>query len=974
MGVMKKLPAYDAKQIEESVLAFWAKNKIFESSLSTRQGKKRFTFFDGPPFANGLPHYGHILANAIKDSVTRLKTMEGYYVPRRLGWDTHGLPVEYEIEKKLNLSGKPEIEKLGIEKFNQACRDSVFTYKKEWEELLTRLGRWADQENAYATLDTDYIESVWWVFRAIHDKGLVYRGFRSMPYCPRCGTPLSNFEVNQAYQDGVKDPSLYVKFELVDEPGTYFLAWTTTPWSLPGNEALALDEKTTYVKVRVMDEDGEQTLILAKSRLGALDSDYKVIEQYTGHELAGKKYRPPYPYPEASEEELESVYLTRLADFVSLDDGTGIVHVAPAFGEDDLNLAQKHDLPVWITVDEAGKLTEATSFAGAFVKKADNLIIEELTKRGLVFAAEEIEHTYPYCWRCDTPLIYYAISSWNIAVSKVRDKLVATNQQINWTPDHIKKGRFGNWLSEARDWGVSRNRYWGAPLPIWVNEEDVDDYLVFGSIEELSQAAGGVVPEDLHRPQIDQVVVKRDGKTYRRVSEVFDCWFESGAMPYAQAHYPFEDKEATEEGLPADFIAEGLDQTRGWFYTLHVLATILFERPAFNNVVVNGLILAADGKKLSKRLRNYPEPAEIMERLGADSLRFFLLSSPATVAEDVRFSYDHVATVSRNVFMTLYNSASFFSMYAEVDKWQPTTVAPAKNRTNYLDQWLVGRVNKAISEMNQATKEYELPRATRPLVELIDDLSNWYIRQSRKRFWKSENDQDKTQAFETLHWALVTICKLLAPWAPFMSDYLYQSLTIGIKGAKKSVHLEDWPELADLEIGVSDVIGVMETVRQAVKEGLSQRAAAGIKVRQPLSEAKLVLSRLLPNEALEIISNELNVKKVDQVKGNETVVELNIKITQELREEGLARDIIRQVQTARKEAGLNVEDRINLAFVGGSNILEDAIKAHRSLIAGEVLALEVKTFTSDNDAQKAYDFNKSVKIDDEEMSIFIQKG
>lgn len=963
---MRKLPPFNAQVIETEVLRYWKKNKTFQRSLELRKGAEQYTFYDGPPFANGLPHYGHILASSIKDAITRLKTMQGYYVPRRLGWDTHGLPVEYEIEKQLGISGKPDIEKMGIDKFNQACRNSVFTYKKEWEELLTRLGRWADQENAYATLDTDYIESVWWVFKQIHDKGLVYRGFRSMPYCPRCGTPLSNFEVNLAYQDNVKDPSLYVKFELVDQPGVYFLAWTTTPWSLPGNEALALDADTTYVKVKVMDEDGEQVLILAKTRLGVLDAQYSVLESYTGKELAGKQYKPVYKYPAATKQDLGRVYQTRLADFVSLEDGTGIVHVAPAFGEDDLNLAAKHDLPVWLTVDGAGKLTDETDFAGLFVKKADNLIIADLTRKGLVFAAGEIHHTYPYCWRCDTPLIYYAVSSWNIAVSKLRKQLVESNSEINWVPKHIKEGRFGNWLADARDWGVSRNRYWGAPLPIWVNDDDPDDYIVIGSIKELAQRAGkSKVPTDLHRPQIDLVVIESEGKTYRRVSEVFDCWFESGAMPYAQVHYPFKNKTDTDKNFPADFIAEGLDQTRGWFYTLHVLATILFDKPAFKNVAVNGLILAPDGKKLSKRLRNYPEPGEIMEKLGADSLRFFLLSSPATMAEDVRFSYDHVATITRNQFMTLYNSASFFSMYAEVDNWRPGDIDDATSSSNPLDKWMIERVKLAVSETNRGVEKYELPKATRPIADLIDDVSNWYIRRSRRRFWKSDNDTDKEDAFKTLHWTLLMICQLLAPWAPFLSDYLYVRLTDGIDGGVDSVHLTDWPKSVKFD---QEVLKQMDQVRAVVTEGLSQRAEAGIKVRQPLARVLLRLPEELPVELTDIIADELNVKIVEQSRSPKTSIKMNTKITQELQMEGFARDLIRLVQASRKESGLNIEDRIDLSLGVETEFAKKAITTYHKLIAGEVLATKLDI----ENTKKT--FQKEVKIGQTSVIIHLQKS
>ena len=644
---MKKAEPANFPEFEQEMLKVWDTEKTFEASLKQREGAKRFSFYDGPPFANGLPHYGHVVALTEKDAITRYKSMRGYYVPRRNGWDTHGLPVEVEVEKAMGISGKKQILELGIDKFNQAARDSVFKYKGEWEKMMRRLGRWADMENDYATLDDDYIESVWWVFSQLNEKGLVYQGFRSNPYCPRCATPLSNFEVNQNYKDDVPDPSVYVKFQLTDHYDTSFLVWTTTPWTLPANAALAVAAEADYVKIELLDsgdswKKGER-LILAKARLSVLelrDAEYKIVGTLKGSELEGGSYQPLYdgyelmPMRTITPPKPVKAYHVYVDDSVSLEDGTGILHVSPRYGETDLALGIREDLPLFQSVDgngqmvpEIAKLPGFEDLVGVFFKDADRHIIAELARKGRIFAAEEFTHTYPFCWRCETPLMYFAMPSWFIAVTKLREQLVANNQEVNWVPDHIKQGRFGNWLAEARDWNVSRNRFWGAPLPIWINVDDAEDRLVVGSIAELCELSGKSDFE-LHRPGIDQVEIIKDGKTYQRTEEVFDCWFESGAMPYAQQHYPFANKDQFDDGFPADFIAEGLDQTRGWFYTLHVLGTALFNKPAYQNVVVNGLVLAADGRKLSKSLRNYPDPKELFDTCGADSLRFFFMASP----------------------------------------------------------------------------------------------------------------------------------------------------------------------------------------------------------------------------------------------------------------------------------------------------------------------------------------------------------
>ncbi|MDF2461000.1 MAG: isoleucine-tRNA ligase [Candidatus Saccharibacteria bacterium] len=939
---MKKAAPADFPAFEAEMLEVWNKEKTFEKSLELRKDAPRFNFYDGPPFANGLPHYGHVVALTQKDSITRYKVMRGYYVPRRNGWDTHGLPVEYEVEKQLGITGKQQIMEFGVEKFNEAARASVFKYKGEWEEFMTRIGRWADQENSYATLDDNYIESVWWVTKQLHEKGLVYRGFRSNPYCPRCATPLSNFEVNQNYKDNVPDPSVYAKFPVVGQD-VALLAWTTTPWTLPANAALAVDEKAEYATVELQD-DGDawkkgEKLILAKARLGELElrkAEYKVVKTQSGKELVGLKYEPLYTLVDVSDN--DAVHRVYADESVSLEDGTGVLHVAPRYGETDLALGQRVGLPLIESVNSFGKMTEQMGeFAGLFFKQADPKIIADLGQKGRLFAAETFEHTYPFCWRCETPLLYFAMPSWFVRVSEIREKLVKNNEKIKWVPGHIKAGRFGNWLADARDWNFSRNRFWGAPLPIWENEDG--DILVVGSLDELRELSGHKQEFDLHRPGIDEVVIVKDGKTYKRVEEVFDCWFESGSMPYAQDHYPFEDKEAFDAAFPADFISEGLDQTRGWFYTLHVLGTALFDKPAFKNVNVNGMVLAADGKKLSKRLRNYPEPSEIFGTTGADSLRFFLMSSPVVSGEDVRFSYDAVNEVRRNVFMTLWNTYSFFTTYAEIDKWEPPKSLAEPKSDNLLDQWLIARLNETIAEMTKQGDDYQIARAVRPLRDLVDDLSNWYVRRSRRRFWKSEDDGDKMSAYGTLHYTLCRIAQLLAPWSPFVSDKLWRELTDSMDEAK-SVHLTDWPKAGKVD---GEVLDQMAMARNIVNQALAQRAEEKIKVRQPLASLTVLTGERLDHEYLQILAEEVNVKRVDKkpkkIAGYE--LELDTKVTPELKAEGTMRDVVRLVQNARKEADLQVDDRIELVLQTDDQELVAAVKRFEDEIKTETLAVKL---------------------------------
>jgi isoleucyl-tRNA synthetase len=973
---MKKAPQADFPAFEAEMLKAWSDEKTFEQSLKNREGAKRYSFYDGPPFANGLPHFGHSLVTSIKDSLGRYHTMKGEYVERRNGWDCHGLPVEFAIEKEFGVSGKKQILELGLEKFNEACRLSVFKYKGEWEEFFRRIGRWTDTEHSYQTIDRDYTESVWWMLGQVNEKGLLYRGYKSMPYCPRCETPLSNFEVNEGYKDNVPDPSLYVKFKLVDEDAS-LLGWTTTPWSLSGNGAVALHPDETYVYVRLKGDvaegagKGDELLVVAKKRLSILDQDeYEVVKEVSAKDLAGKRYEPLYAVEGLDKYAgHENLYKVRLSDHVSIEDGTGVLHVAAAYGEDDLAIGQENGFPVIQTVDASGHVKPGMGLdavEGKFFKGADKGVIEDLTERGRVYAAETFTHTYPFCYRCDTPLLYYAISTWFVKVSAIKDELLKTAEEINWQPAHIKKGRFGKWLEGARDWAISRNRYWGAPMPVWVNVEDENDYLVVESLDELVKLAGlSGKPEDLHRPGIDEVVIEKDGKTYKRIEEVFDCWFESGSMPVAQQHFPFENKAVFEESFPADYIGEGLDQTRLWFYVLHVLNTIAFGKPAYKNVLVNGMVMAADGQKLSKRLKNYPPVEEVFATEGADTLRFYLLGNDQAVGADyMRFNRDAMRDIQRNVFGTLWNTYSFLTMYAEIDGWEPKEAYKGgklaePESSNVLDEWLLERLNQTIFVTTEYANAYELAKAIRPIRELVDDLSNWYVRRSRRRFWKSEDDADKMSAYRTLHYALCRIAQLLAPWSPFIADKLWRGLTEGMNEAV-SVHLSDWPAVRPSE---EKILGAMAQAREYISEGLAQRGESKIKVRQPL--ARLTIPQL--DEAyVAIVAEEVNVKAVEFGKK----VALETDITPELKAEGMMRDVVRHVQSARKAAGLEVDDRIVLVLETGAGAsageLAAAIKAHEETIKAETLAVELKVEGANDQVP--------VKVNGAELFVKVEKA
>ena len=963
---MKKIPQYKPREVEEEMLKVWSKENTFEASLDKTKNGEPFSFYDGPPFANGLPHFGHSLVTSIKDSIGRFQTMRGRYVERRNGWDCHGLPVEFEIEKKFNVSGKQQIMELGLEKFNQACRDSVFTYKSDWEDFFDRIGRWTDKDNAYATIDNTYVESVWWTFAQIYKKGLIYKGFKCMPYCPRCTTPLSNFEVNEGYRDDVSDPSVIVKFKLVGEDVS-LLAWTTTPWSLPGNSALAVKPDAQYLLINTTADGSSEKLIVSKDRLESLKLEsYEVLRTMLGSELVGKSYQPLFAIDGI--EPTNNSYKVWPADFVSIEDGTGILHVAPAFGEDDLALSQANDIPLINTIDLNGKVKVSIGLEfieGKFFKSADKLVIEHLTEQGNIYSAETFAHTYPFCYRCETPLLYYAIDTWFVAVSSIKKQLKDTAQDINWTPNNIKEGRFGKWLEGARDWAISRNRYWGAPVPIWVNEDDDSDILVVESIDELNQLTDSAFDlTDLHRPFIDKVTIKKDGKTYKRVEEVIDCWFESGSMPIAQQHYPFENDTKFDQSFPADYIGEGLDQTRLWFYVLHVISTIVFDKPAYKNVLVNGLITASDGQKLSKRLKNYPPLQEVFDLEGADSLRYYLLSSaPALSGEYMRFDRDSLKDINRNLFMTLYNSASFLSLYTEIDDWKPTSLDRPTGLENPLDLWLVARVASTIAEVTTAADNFEIAKASWPVYKLVDDMSNWYVRRSRRRFWKSEDDSDKLQAYQTLHWTLVTICQLLAPWAPFMSDWLYRHLTEDIATAPQSVHLSDWPATGESD---HQILEDMDIVRRYVNDGLAKRSENKIKVRQPLATATLKGPHKISQGLNDIICEELNVKKVQYQKSDDISVDIDTAITPSLKNEGIARDIVRNIQSCRKEAGLQIENRIKLSLSSDSAEIASAVDEFEKLISLETLT---QHFSS---RPEGYQFAKTVSVEGHELTIELE--
>ena len=1167
---------------EEKILRFWRKHKVFEKSIKQRKGARIFSFYDGPPFATGLPHYGHILATTIKDAVLRYWTMQGYCVPRRVGWDCHGLPIENLIEKELGLKTKKDIEGLGIKKFCQACRRSVFRCVKEFQKTLERVGRWADYSNAYATMDNDYIESVWWVLAQLYKKGLVYKDFRVTPYCPRCGTPLSNFELNQpgAYQE-IEEGSIYVKFKIQNSKA-FLLVWTTTPWTLPGNAAIAVNPKFVYVKIKT----GGEYLILAKKRLSVIDKDYEIVEERKGRELIGLRYEPLYK-PQFSKLNVQSqidskprtsdlnFYKIVGADFVSLEEGTGLVHIAPGFGVDDMELGKKENLPVLVTVDLEGKIVKGFPGAGKFVKTADKDIKADLRKRNLLFKQEKIVHKYPFCWRCDTPLLYYPIDSWYIAVTRFKKQLIENNKKIRWVPAHLKEGRFGKWLEEARDWSFSRNRYWGAPIPIWrckkcghyeiigsrddlrrqkfsnnryfllrhglaqqnvkgvisINPNDKHRLTKIGEIQikrvarkiekllkpqkldiifssdflrtrqtaeivakqtgaeiklsfqlrdinlgiwdgrsvlefktkflrpvkklfyeapengetwmecrkrmidfieqvekkyknknilivshgdplwllkgamdgleneemigSLNRKKGHIKPGELrqieyrkfpyneqgqldfHRPYIDEVkfYCPKCGSKMERIKEVFDCWFESGSMPYAQWHYPFENKEFVEKTFPADFIAEGIDQTRGWFYTLNVLSTALTlkniglgkNQPAFKNVIVNGLVLGEDGKKLSKRLKNYTAPEIILDKYGADALRYFLLAS-TQIGENYVISEKRIAEVFRRTILTFWNSYIFYDTYGiKAQSAKLKSQSSKVKAQSLLDKWIISRLNSSNEEIVKWMQEYELTRAARVIDDFINDLSNWYIRLSRRRLQKPSAKKEKQEASQILHYLLLHLAKLSAPFIPFISEEIYQKLA----GAKESVHLEDYPK-PDKKLIDKELEEQMREVRHITALALAERARAGIKVRQPLSS--LIIRNIEPKiknnkELLELIRQEVNVKEIIFDSKIKKEVQIDTKLTPQLKEEGMVREVIRQIQAMRKKAGYKPSHRVLVCYFVSPS-LNKILARNKDFILKEIIA---EDFQAGEKPKMVFDIEREIKINQHKLWLGIKR-
>jgi len=997
----KETQKVDFAKLEEEILELWNREKTFERSVERREGCEKFVFVEGPPTANGLPHPGHILTRVVKDLVLRYKTMRGFYVRRKAGWDTHGLPVEIEVEKELGISSKQEIEKYGIEKFNQKCKDSVFRYEKEWVNATKRVGFWIDMDDPYITFENDYIESVWWSLKEIWNKGLLYKGHKVVPFCPRCETTLSSHEVAQGYQD-VEDPSVYVKFKLKQENDDeseplYLLAWTTTPWTLLGNIALAVHPSHTYVKVRVnvKDEDRvkEDVLILAEARLDVLEDEYEILERFKGKDLEDLKYEPLFDFAKIEGGEAHKVIT---ADFVTLDEGTGIVHTAPAFGEVDYEICREKKLGFSQPVSINGHFThEVPPLEGMFVKDADRLIIDMLTQRGILYKEERYLHSYPFCWRCGSPLLYYARESWFIAMKSLRDTLLANNEKINWYPDHLKYGRFGNFLDDIEDWALSRERFWGTPLNIWVCSDCGQGYCV-GSIKELQEKAKNSVPSDidLHRPYIDDVVLKCDacGGDMRRVKDVIDCWYDSGSAPFAQWHYPFEVEEF-KQNFPAHFITEAIDQTRGWFYSLLGVSTAIFDTPPYLNVLSLGHILDENGVKMSKSKGNVVDMNALFDTEAADALRWYLFTA-GPLTDDIRFSAQAIREKQKKFLNTLWNSYFFFVTYATIDQFNPKEKSIPVVQRNAIDRWLISRLNTLTKDVIDALERFELHVASRKIEEFtINDLSNWYIRRSRRRFWIVEENFDKDCAYLTLYEVLVSLCKLLAPFVPFVTDYIYQNIVRGMVEAEpESVHLCEYPspDASRIDVELEDS---MELVSQLVEAGRRVRSDAGIKIRQPLKEVVVTCGKDKREKAERmagILKDEVNVKEVkfgdlsvgvaDLLAGElanykqaevdeETRLFLDCYPSKTLVEEGLVRDIVRRTQGFRKDLDLEYTQNISSHWECSDTEVKEAIHNFSDYIRNETLATDI---TEGKPPRPGEFQKKTYKIGDKEIDYWIK--
>ena len=861
---------------EEKVLKFWKENKIFEKSIEEKKDLPTYTFYDGPPTANGKPHIGHVLTRVIKDMIPRYQTMKGHKIIRKAGWDTHGLPVELEIEKELGIDGKEQIEAYGLDPFIRKCKESVWKYKGMWEEFSGKVGFWADMDNPYVTYHNTFIESEWWALKKIWDDGLLYKGFKIVPYCPRCGTPLSSHEVAQGYKT-VKERSAVVRFKVIGEDA-YFLAWTTTPWTLPSNVALCVNPDENYCKVKGADGytyymaealldkvlGGMAEKLVKEEKLVEGTPAYEILETYKGKELEGKEYEPLF---ECTKEYVAKLpqkghYIT-CDSYVTMSDGTGIVHIAPAFGEDDANVGRKYDLPFVQFVDGKGEMTKETPYAGLFVKDADKPVLVDLEKAGLLFDAPKFEHEYPHCWRCDTPLIYYARDTWFIKMSAVKDRLVKNNNTVNWIPEGIGKGRFGAWLENVQDWGLSRNRYWGTPLNIW--ECSCGKRHAIGSIEELKSMSDNC-PDDieLHRPYIDAVTIKCPdcGGEMKRVPEVIDCWFDSGAMPFAQWHYPFENQDIFEDNFPADFISEAVDQTRGWFYSLMAISTLLFDKAPYKNVIVLGHVQDKDGQKMSKSKGNAVDPMDALNKYGADAIRWYFYSNSAPWLPN-RFHEDAVVEGQRKFMGTLWNTYAFYVLYANIDEFDPTKYTLDYDKLSVMDKWLLSKLNSMVKSVDDNLGNYRIPEATKALAEFVDDMSNWYVRRCRERYWAKDMPQDKINAYMTLYTALVTLCKTAAPMIPFLTEDIYQNLVRTVdKNAPESIHLCDFPEVNESMID-PELEASMDEVLKVVVFGRAARNTANIKSRQPIANMYIKAAKTLDDYFVDILRDELNVKNVE---------------------------------------------------------------------------------------------------------------
>ena len=1032
-------------QMEENILKVWEANSTFEKSLKRNEGKERYKFYDGPPFATGLPHYGHLLAGTIKDIVPRYQTMRGKYVERRFGWDTHGLPIEALAQDDLGVAGAPEIKALGIDKFNEHCRSKVLRYVSEWRKTVTRMGRWVDFDHDYKTMNPEFMETIWWVFKQLWNQGRVYKSHRIMPYSWKLSTPLSNFEAGSNYKD-VQDPTVTVrtpvvafgadrisdlksqisdvggqisKLQALKDAGTtiYLLIWTTTPWTLPENLMMCAGAKIDYVAVRDVTDDKKPIYIMAKARLPHIfkkEEQYELVAEFKGTELKGTEYEPIFPY--FADKKAEGAFRVLNDDYVTTDDGVGIVHIAPAYGEDDFRVCQEAGMHAIVDpLDQACAFTDQVpEYKGRFCKDCDKDIIKRLKAEGKLVHQATIVHSYPFCDRTDTPLIYRAIDAWYVKVEDLHERLAKNNAKVHWTPAYVGEKRFGNWLEEARDWNISRNRFWGSCIPVWINDADPDDMICVGSIKELEELSGEKVT-DLHKHFVDKIVIQKDGKTYHRTPEVLDCWFESGSMPYAQAHYMGQvevegggGEKTIDKIFPADFIAEGLDQTRGWFYTLMVLGTCLFDQSPYKNVIVNGLVLAEDGKKMSKRLKNYPDPTKMLDTYGADAIRLYMIYSPVVKAESLKFSEKGVQQLMRDLLIPWWNAYSFFVTYANVDGFNDAEVVYPES-DNVLDKWIVSSMETLINDVTAAMDEYDLQRSVRPFVKFVEDLTNWYIRRSRRRFWKSTNDGDKLNAYRTLRYVLVQLSKVAAPFTPFIAEEIYTNL----KGASdpESVHLCDFPT-ANAAARDLDLEKRMADVQAAVELGRRLRADNDLKVRQPLACLKLAGGDVKGLE--ELIEDELNVKKVEFI-ADETelcdvtfkanfktlgkkcgpkmkavaaaiagakkvpfecegftiteedvivtrtpkddlvvasqgaiVVGLETALTPELIAEGNAREFVSHVQSMRKEADFEVVQRIAVT-VSCDAEMKAALEAHLDYVRNEILAVSVTITEGEGD-------------------------